>query len=77
MDLRNESASRDRTAFRRHCRRRLPAEVADAVDNLHGTAARVGQVAAVEDQVGSSLPWRLETMAMRTGYQCARGELSC
>src|ERR1022692_3821645 len=34
----------------------LPAEIANAIHNLHGTCSGVGQIAAVEDQVGRGLP---------------------
>jgi hypothetical protein len=33
----------------------LPPEVANLVHNLHGTCSAISQIAAVEDQVGSSL----------------------
>jgi len=34
----------------------LPAEIANAIHNLHGTCSAVRQIAAVEDQVGRGLP---------------------
>jgi len=34
----------------------LPAEIANAIHNLHGTCSSVSQIAAVEDQVGRGLP---------------------
>ena len=54
----------------------LPAEIANAVHNLHGTRSAVSQIAAVEDQVGRSLPQIRQdclkggSVAVDVGYDC-------